>query len=299
MANIEGPITLSEEDIRSYSVACVKSLRALNHHQSSKLVCLLRGGYPPTRVVHRLAQEFLECPPELCDIPTSNFLKNRKHLVYALVENLINSYEAHKGGSFTIDTAITGSSSRQFLDDLHKYFRDVIRKKQDRLSEPILRDYVFTRFWHRKEADFNGNHAAPNIFSRTTRDDKGRVHALNLALYNFGVKNLMSEDVPVLLGIDYPIDLKATDNEGVHGQKSEYATTVCRKEPIIVLGNSDERKTYRPSGAENTSDVFIGLLVDCSRDIIDRLAFEFKRKKPCGSTWYPSLVNFCGSLKYR
>lgn len=299
MSDSTDPIVLEDRALRSYSLACVKGLRALDYHKSAKLLCLIRGGYPPTRVVHNLASEFLEFTPELCDIPTSNFLKNRKHLVYALVERIFeDSYSrGDLKGAFTIDTAITGSSSRQFMDDFYSYFKEVVKRKGDREEVPEPFDYVFARFWHDREAEFNNTRAGPNVLPRNATDVRGRQHRVNMFLYNFGVRDLMSEDKPVLLGIDYPIDLKFNDQGGITGQKSEYIARVNEQIPIVVVGEDGARTTYRPTACQNTADMFVGLLGDYSRETISRLDFEFRRNKPLGNAWYPTLVNFCGTLK--
>lgn len=296
MENLEKRLVISKEDLESYSVASLGNLKIVNDTDPDKIVCLLRGGYPPTRVVKGLAEEYLGKSPEVYDIPTSDFLKNKKQLVYALAEQTVHF--AHNSGGrariFTVDAAITGSSSRQFLSEFAKAFKRAVER--DETGEGVTLDYVFSRFWDKSESRFSKKKIRPVLNNQKVEKKDGTVSYLNFHNYDFGVRSLVCEDFPALLGIDYPIHLSEEENNGIRGQKSEYAVRVSDKSPLVVV-DGGHHSFYKPHGDQTTADLFVSLALDYCRDQMKKIQAIDDRENLNTFEYNPDLVKFCKSLK--
>lgn len=291
MDNLEGLICIDDEDVRSYSLACLNSLKVVHDNDPEKMICLLRGGYPPTRIVHGLAKEYLGKNIGIYDIPTSDFLRNKKDLVYSLAKKSLESSIGKPQGLsiFTIDPAITGSSSRQFLADFPENFGKA-SQKVDSLEGANL-NYAFVRFWDKSQDRFSKTKVKPSAIRRYAFERNGVKDLLNLSIYDFGVKSLISEDCPTLLGCDYPIVFTEKENEGIRGQKSEYVVRVNKSQPIHVQ-NGTETKSYQPQKDQSTSDLFIDIILDRCRREIDKIGSLDVRDNLKSIYYNPSLVDF-------
>lgn len=317
MEKLESLIKLDKRDIESYSLACIRALEVVARVDPKRMVCLLRGGYPPSKVVHGLSEQYLGKTMDSYAIPTSDFLRNKNDLVYALTDgsiDLVRDNQNH-GKILTIDTAISGSSSRQFMTDFANNFKKLVYDKKDLSGEAIL-DYSFIRFWHDSEHRFSRTKSKPFIIEHRQKSDRGRGKniVLRFNVYDFGVRNLMAEDKPLLLGLDYPIEFAREENKGVHGQKSEYLVKVIKTEPIAI--RDDTAQTfYQPHGTQTTSDLFIDILSQNAKLQIDSLKTLAQHKPIQGLRgtidmnpdnpyrlnlntlkYPPYLVDFCGNL---
>jgi len=297
-------MTMSEEDIHSYSSACVKSLFVIDKEQPESMVCLLRGGYPPTVVVDTLAREFLDVDLNPMLIPTSDFLKNKHQLVRVLTDQLVRKASCNdhnRGRVITIDTAITGSSSRQFLREFNDGFETVVRRNE--YSEiPVSLDYVLIRFWDKRPDRGSKTKIKSDVKTRydSITDVSGEEvrHRLRFKNYNFGVRSLISEDNPLLLGIDYPYTFEKGENGGIHGQKSEYTQQVEVSVPITVSRNDGTNNVYQPKLNQSTGDLFLELILDDSRELIDRISKTDNHVNLVSLEFPPCLRDFCSRIVY-
>ncbi len=280
MENLEGRIKISERDITSYSTACLRALEVIDHEDPKRMICLLRGGYPPSRVLYALSGEYLGKSLDSFPIPTSDFLKNKKSLVYSLTDNSINfaKNSQNHGKIFSVDTAISGSSSRQFMNEFTNNFQNLASCKRD-VSEDVVIDYTLVRFWHDSEDRYSRTKRKPSLSEHRQRSDSGsgKEFVLKFHVYDFGVRNLISEDKPVLLGMDYPIEFKKEDNGGIHGKKSEYIEKVLKTDPITMVQDGGEI-TYQPHGEQTTADLFVDLIVQRSREQVSFFRELFSSK---------------------
>ena len=110
--------------------------------------------------------------------------------------------------------------------------------------------------------------------------------------YNFGVRSLICEDKPILLGVDYPIHIREEDNEGVRGQKSEYVSPVDTHLPIVLMHPEGDMR-YQPRGEQTTADLFVDLAVERARENITKLAQLDSRENLKTLDYPPYLVDFC------
>ncbi|MDP1695808.1 MAG: hypothetical protein Q8L29_02775 [archaeon] len=293
MDNLEESVRISGFDLDSYSLACLGALNVFSKKNPDKVVCLLRGGFPPYRVVRALAREYLNKDPATFLVPTSDFLRNKKYLIYALAENAARlANKKGRGSLFTIDTAITGSSSRQFIKEFIEDFDRAIRREF--LNKNSNLDYHFVRFWSDSEGRYSRTKLKPVHNTRVSygQGSDNCLCSLNFFDYNFGLKSLICEDNPTLLGIDYPIELRASENNGVRGQKSEYISQVDKHASIIV----DDTNCFQPRGEQTTSDLFVDLVVEKSRQNIKKLSYLNERENLTTLTYPPYLVDFCKTL---
>lgn len=310
---LEDVVRIPKEDIDSYSIACLRALEVISRSKPNKMVCLLRGGYPPSRVIHKLVSDYLGRNMESCLVPTSDFLRNKKDLVYALTNHLVKTAIACPESSrvFSVDTAISGSSSRQYMSDFVTNFRKILDRNPD-VQEDFELNYDFVRFWNNSEDRYSKTKRRPFVVEHTHKTPSGKKGVLRFHTYDFGVRSLISEDIPLLLGLDYPIEFDKEENNGVHGKKSEYTCRVEEQKPIVV---SDEE--YFPLKGQSTSELFLDLLIRNSQDMFNflRSIYSFRPGlagnplTPNPSNPYrenlqtlrfpPYLVDFCGELKFR
>ena len=289
--NLEDNLKIEANDLDSYSLACLGSLYVLDEKNPDQMVCLLRGGYPPFRVVSALARDYLGRDPQSFLVPTSDFLKNKKHLISALAEDalrLANRNEGH-ASLYTIDTAITGSSSRQFAREFISGFKRIART--DALLDDMNIDYHFLRFWDDSEGRYSKTKLRPEKRKAKVKGENGQ-STLTMHDYNFGVRSLICEDKPILLGVDYPIHIREEDNEGVRGQKSEYVSPVDMHLPIVLMHPEGDRR-YQPHGEQTTADLFVDLAVERARKNIDKLSQLDSRENLDTLEYPPYLVDFC------
>lgn len=299
MTDLTDRVRINASDLESYSIACLGALYVTQKADPQQMVCLLRGGHPPSKVVHTLTKDYLGKDMSFYAIPTSDFLKNKKYLTYALAEEVLNTADRSDGNGrvLTIDTAITGSSSRQFMKEFADNFRKICQK--GRFANDLTLDYFFVRFWDNAQDRYSKTKCKAHLISHDqTMESQGRTSTNHLRLhdYNFGVRSLISEDNPLLLGVDYPIEFKEEENEGISGQKSEFVSSVKVQLPIHVENEDGKDSCYQPHGNETTSDLFIDLVTERSRENIAKLASINERANLATLEYPPYLVSFCKQL---
>ncbi|MEM7813307.1 MAG: hypothetical protein QW548_00205 [Candidatus Aenigmatarchaeota archaeon] len=222
-----------EQDIRYYAEACAKVAGELKRVSPHSIVCPLRGGYPPTRIVTKL-----------CDyngrvhlLPTSAFVSGREDLVKEGFDRAFQDAkeEGVKAPRIAIiDTAISGTSLRKLNEELKREFPQ-FKKKYGDIS------IYMAKVWKAK---------SPNqLKGGRFRFDK---YNSELPIYHATafVRELLCEDRPELLGIDYPF---STDRD----RKSSYAEPVCAKKQIRVKRDGSVTE-YAP--CPTTADTLVNIV---------------------------------------
>ena len=175
-------------------------------------------------------------------LPTSGFVSGRDELVQSGFDNVLDELRKHIADKplkvAIIDTAISGTSTRKLNDELKREFS--LRKER---YGTVL--YYIAKLW------------------KTDADDQ-RVGFVNFHCnsdipIHHGVAfvpDLLCEDRPDLLGIDYPYHADGQDRPR-NDRKIPHASYVIAKKLIRVIG--DEHTIEYPP-LPTTADTFITLI---------------------------------------
>lgn len=236
-----------ENEVRAYATACLRIAEALNTIDPQALICPLRGSLPPTTIVLKLLGK---TPNHVVTIPTSNYVANRDELLrtalYDLVGNVVDNNETLEGKVkiFTVDTAISGTSTKHFMDVLKRFIPEV----QEHYGVGI--DYYLVKLWQRdqevvqkKSTDFYSN-------TRNVVINQGVVY----------VPNLLCEDKDGLLGYRYGF----TERRGV---KTSELIEVDDRRLIIVDRESQEPLIFM---GKKASDLF--------KDVVLHYAYNIREQ---------------------
>src|SRR3989344_4053206 len=118
----EDEYILKESDVIAYANACLRIAEAIDSINPHGLLCPLRGGLPPTRVVLNLVEHK---PRLITTVPTSNYVAHRDELLKIALEDVIATaidnlaseeapFTKDKVRILSIDTAISGTSIFHF-----------------------------------------------------------------------------------------------------------------------------------------------------------------------------------------
>lgn len=208
------------EDCKAYAEAIKAIGRIITDLKPDVLYCPLRGAYPVVRSLDPLVRRYVN---DVVLVPTSGFLSGRERIIQSSFENILKQYRNPKIA--VVDTAITGSSIRNFKNLAKRY----LQKLANGLKQDV--DISIVKLWQ--------NRQFPNQPPGIQKDER-----LTWRDYNVGTKSLLCEDQPDLLGIDYPYEVRT-------GKKYPFALPVKCKAPIVVLANEGEKIfEAKPSTAE-------------------------------------------------
>lgn len=240
---------LDNSSLDSYAHACVCSLQIIDDEKPDVILSPMRGAYPPTRVLSSFTPN-LSRSPEIITFPASEFIPDKEELFYSALEKVISLYKQNIH-ILTLDTAITGSSARRFKRMIKQYLPLVYHKQGK--DETYGIEYTLIKLWHERD-DLRPKGHSHKIRSLEMEFDFND--------YNIGVKDLFAEDIPELLGIDYPIHLGK-------GKKSSFLVRVNTKDPISLVYDDGSRISMYPEGKQNTADLFVKLVTERVEEILE------------------------------
>jgi len=210
----------SSDDINKYSLAC---LRAANIYAAEfKTSCVkpaiinsLRGANPIVKIVEK-ALKSVGIEPTVYLLPTSGFLYQRDEVIYEGLKDIFDKeLSSGIGNLIFIDTMISGSSLRGFKQK----FKKLINHEFINELESKLITFSFIGI---KE-----NH---NNYQENYNEHSFGTNNLVLKSYVLPAGDIMTEDVPELLGVDYPF------NSNDKSLKLPITSEVKSSEPIRVDG---------------------------------------------------------------
>jgi len=187
-------IEIKEADLEKYALTCVDAADIyLREAVNSKVFVIdsLRGAHPFNDLISYILNK-----KNLNDIinypfPTSGFLYERKKLISQMLYSLFKYHSENKFGKFIfLDTMITGSSLRGFKHLLSGYIREYANVSNNYSIEFIIigikenGDYI-NQYYEKKIKLKNDNNFL-------------------LKHYFLNTGKIISEDIPELLGLDYP-----------------------------------------------------------------------------------------------
>jgi len=223
------------DNLYSYADTCRTIIGIIKNEKPDKIICPLRGAYPPIRVVSSQIEDNL-----IEYVPTSEFLHNKEELVQSALEKIVSEMK-EKGirapHILTVDTAITGSSIRRYRDLLKKYSPELMT----RFGFEDLK-YSIVKIWSSKSKKESHHNNIRNIGNKKIEFND----------YNLNVDKLFCEDDNILLGIDYPFNLKG-------GKKAAYIVRIVSKNPINVE-YGDKKEIYTPLDNQTTADIFVEIV---------------------------------------
>jgi len=241
----EDEYILKESDVIAYANACLRIAEAIDSINPHGLLCPLRGGLPPTRVVLNLVEHK---PRLITTVPTSNYVAHRDELLKIALEDVIATaidnlaseeapFTKDKVRILSIDTAISGTSIFHF-NEMLKRFLPELQTQYD-----VVVDYFLAKLWQN-----------PAEAAREKRR-KMRFHCNMRDLsINHGVAyvpSLLCEDVDGLLGFKYGFT-------NVRGIKSPDMESVVDPKPIVVLRSEKDFDLYQ---GPNAADMLVDILV--------------------------------------
>lgn len=247
----EDEYILKESDVIAYASACLKIAEAIDKIKPHGLLCPLRGGLPPTRVVLNL----VEHKPRLINtVPTSNYVAHRDELlrialedvIATAIDNLANEeapFNRDRVKIVSIDTAISGTSIFHF-NEMLKRFLPELQSQYD-----VIVEYFLAKIWQNPE----------EAAKERRRNMRFHCNMRDLSI-NHGVAyvpTLLCEDVDGLLGFKY----RFTEMRGV---KSHDMESVVDPRPILVSRDKTDFDLYQ---GPNAADMLVDILVNYAAKI--------------------------------
>ena len=248
LSNIPAPDSIQNEyvfekkDINRYALGCKKIAEFIIAKKPDEIICPLRGGYPPTTIIN----EICDYKSNIKYVPTSDCVEDKKGIIYSALETSLENFAKNGNKNphlVTIDTAIKGSSTRQFKGLLLEYLPKIISK----LGIDIT--YSIVKLW------LNPEEASRSKKLKIDSRKKGSI------MYNdavFYVNDLLCEDKPELLGIDYPYCIG-------QDKKSAFLEKVGVQKKINVKGEGGEIREYLPIDC-TTSQLFIRIVQEAAKN---------------------------------
>jgi hypothetical protein len=245
---------IDENDIFRYAFSVSQMADYFVSVNPTHLLVPLRGALPPvSMMLTYLDMNSIRYDSEIIPMPVSEFVDKCQEIKKSVIESALEDCirKSLKPRFFTLDTSISGTSMKHYVDLLKSYLPELSGKFGN-----IEIEYDLMKI--KKD---------PKEFSRKSIK-ASKASSRNITL-NHGVSyvpNLMSEDIPVLLGVDYPIYMNRKIKTREHGEnviadrRFAFLKIIVSKKPIIIRSGSQER-VYEVSENQITADLFVDIVV--------------------------------------
>ena len=223
-------IEITEDELRSYADGCRKIAEVIDAEKPDVVMVSLRGAHPVARCV----DQFVKTSVPKVYAKTSYFLNQLSRRVDKALYDCEKKDRLNK--VLMIDTSVTGRKLSWFLPQM-------LGSLSENVEKPL--EFVTAVLWHDKEG-----------WQENSRKQYGNIDNRN---YNFGVKSLICEDSPTLLGVKY-VDSKDRCHAGAAGVVDAYNEPFAAH--IHVTGNDGTKvhKLERDGRIGSTADLFVDLV---------------------------------------
>lgn len=219
-------LEISEEDLISYAQGCAQLASIIENEKPTAILVSLRGGLPPARIALSLSR----LKPPIIYLKTSYFLKNLGRFVVEALEKCSKLYSPKSDSPLLyLDTSVTGTKIGWFLPQLKEYLTSLYPHWS----------LVSTILCH----DPNLHYGLKPLFDEPQNT------------YHIGVRNILSEDTPELLGCPYHSHTDACHEKAI-GETLAYQR--ISNPAIHVVGK--ESTAIHESKKLSTADLFIELV---------------------------------------
>lgn len=223
-------IEMSEDELHSYAVGCQKIASVIESEKPDVIMVSLRGAHPVARCVDHFSKE---TTPKVY-AKTSYFLNQLSRRVDKALYDCEKKDRLNK--VLMIDTSVTGRKLSWFLPQM-------LGSLSESVENPL--EFITGVLWHDKEG-----------WQETTEKQYGQISNKN---YNFGVKNLICEDSPTLLGVKY-FDEKDRCHAGAVGVVDAYEEPVAARIHVTGKDETKVHKLERNGRINDTADLFVDLV---------------------------------------
>ncbi len=221
-------VEIAEDELVSYANGCKNIAQIITDENPDVIMVSMRGAHPVSRCVNHFTSK------QITKIyaKTSYFLHGLGRQVNRAFKQVAKQ-EAKK--VLMIDTSVTGKKLSwflpQMLEDLEASYKSEL-------------DVVTAVLWHNKEC-----------WSEKTEKNYGKISNRN---YNFGVKSLICEDSPTLLGTGYtPDDCRDVALEMIAACETPHRADIH----IIQKDGSKIKHLLKNDGKiGSTADLFVDLV---------------------------------------
>lgn len=244
-------VRISERELFSYAKGMRRLRRVIEHELPSAVIVSLRGGYTPVMSIKdlvRVSKNLAETPayalytPRYVNMKTSYFLKNLSDVVATDLAKALTRIKGQHGRTkklMFVDTSVTGTKLGWFLPQFVSAVRtgmELAGIKQLQLVTVVI------------------EHNAPGVFkSEIVSSDQSFSHKQ----VTIGVKNLICEDNPSLLGVKLSRK-KDQVHEEAEGTVNAYEKAVPHD---IVIQHNDGREEYvKRKKGESSFDLLLSLV---------------------------------------
>jgi hypothetical protein len=223
-------VEICDNELRSYANGCRNIASVIDVEQPDTVIVSLRGAYPVSRCVDHFAQSRI---PKV-HAKTSYFLNQLSRKVDKALYSCERKGRLNK--VLMIDTSVTGRKLSWFLPQM-------LGSLSERVAHPL--EFVTAVLWNDKEG-----------WKENTEKQYGSIRNVN---YNFGVKNLICEDNPTLLGVKY-VDSKDRCHAAAYSEVNAYAEPVAAHIHVKTDVGTKVHKLERNGRIGCTADLFVDLV---------------------------------------
>jgi len=206
-------IEISEDELQSYAAGCQRVKDIIEQECPDIIMVALRGALP----VYRSIKPFNGTQKRVKFVKTSYFLNNLSGNVSRSIGKWACNDEIRR--ILMLDTSVTGTKLSWFLPQV------LTGLAADEAADDL--EFLTAVLWHDKDG-----------WTEETNSKYGSVANVN---YNIGVKNLICEDSPTLLGIQYA---RARCHAKAQGKVRAYDQPVLAN--IHVVNDIGQTQVYSP-----------------------------------------------------
>lgn len=223
-------VEITEDELRSYADGCKKIAEVIDTEKPDVVMVSLRSAHPVSRCV----DHFVKTSVPKVYAKTSYFLNQLSRRVDKAL------YDCERKDRFgrvlMIDTSVTGRKLSWFMPQM-------LGSLAERVERPL--EFVTAVLWHDKEG-----------WQENTEKQYDKINNRN---YNFGVKSLICEDSPTLLGVKY-VDSKDRCHAGAAGVVDAYNEPFAAHIHVTGDDGTKVHKLERNGRIGSTADLFVDLV---------------------------------------